>query len=111
MEIEGEQRSLKIAWQEAGVASFANNLLVQSDGNTFYLTFYQVIPPIMMGEPEELAAAMQSMETVPAVPVARVAVGYNQLATMLGVMKRQLDQVNEIRRQAASKNTEEQASE
>ena len=58
---------------------FANNLIVQHDDSSFYLSFFQVFPPVLMGSPDEIRQKAASLENVAANCVARIVVPANQM--------------------------------
>jgi hypothetical protein len=83
-----EGRFVRINWTDAGRSLFANHVLVQSDFASVYLTFYQINPPMILAEDEsqkqELLAKLESIE---ALPIARIAVPKQQLSNLIDALK------------------------
>ncbi|MEX0641960.1 MAG: hypothetical protein WD468_04625 [Pirellulales bacterium] len=69
------------------IAVFANTATVQTnDAGEFTISFYQITPPLIMGEQEETRAALASIDEVSAVCVASVVVGKTRMATLISAM-------------------------
>jgi hypothetical protein len=77
----GEKREIRIKYSQAvGMPSvFADQATLQPLGETILFTFYQVEPPLLTGDKNEL----EKLESVTAFPVARIAMT-PQLAKQLG---------------------------
>lgn len=72
--------------------SFANNLLVQRDQNTVYMSFFVVRPPMTVPDLslEEMKDRLSNIESVPGRCVAQVAVPIERMPEFLGAIARVL---------------------
>lgn len=69
---------------------FANNLIVQRDENTVYLSFYQITPPMILGDSEnDRRQLFDELLKVDAHPVARIAIPLERLGPFLEVLQSQ----------------------
>ena len=66
---------------------FATNVVVSHSEAEFFLTFFEVVPPFILGDVEKLAA----LKSVPAVAVARVAVAADRMEAIIRAMQRNLE--------------------
>jgi hypothetical protein len=90
--MEKELKLLKIAWpKDTGPALFVNNVTIQTDENLIsYLTFFQAIPPVVMGTPEEKREYLESLETIEARPMVKLAMAKEDLRKLAEVLNTQL---------------------
>ena len=51
---------------------YATNTLIQHSENEFLLSFYAVQPPLIVGAPEEVEQQLMGIDSIPAIPVAKV---------------------------------------
>ena len=82
-----EKRQVQIRWPvESGHAVFANNVTVQADsGGMTYITFFQAIPPVLMGP--DIEAQIASLESIEAKPVIKIAVTQNHLKKIIETLQ------------------------
>jgi hypothetical protein len=87
------QAQLRIEWEvPPGMpAAYANNLVVQHAPTEFVLSFFQIIVPIIVGEPEEVAQRLQAIGTVRPECVARVVVPKEKMKEFVTLMQKNLD--------------------
>jgi len=69
---------------ESLVTRYATNITVQHTDAEFIISFYEVVPPVLLGTPEENRAAIEELGAVEAICVARIAV---PAARMVGFVK------------------------
>jgi hypothetical protein len=74
---------------------FATNVVVSHSEAEFFLTFFEMVPPFILGDVEKLAA----LKSVPAVAVARVAVAADRMEAVIGAMKRNLENYRKTKEQ------------
>jgi hypothetical protein len=55
------------------VASFANNVTTQFDGDVVQVTFFQVSPPYIFGDEKEEKDQLEKIKSIKAIPIAKVA--------------------------------------
>jgi hypothetical protein len=67
-------------------ATFANHLVVQHDRGTFYLLFYEALPPMLIGTDEEKESQFKSIEAIPAHCVAKVAIPADRMESFVRVL-------------------------
>jgi hypothetical protein len=79
-----------IEWPEVGVALYANQLIVQNDGVSAYLTFCQTSPLRIMGSPEEQQAQLEQIKGMKALPVAQLVIPLGTFRQMLQIMQENL---------------------
>jgi len=66
---------------------FATNIVISHSKGEFFLTFFEVVPPIILGDAEKLAA----LESVPARAVARIAIAADRMGDLIDAMQRTLE--------------------
>ncbi len=66
---------------------FATNVVVSHSEGGFFLTFFEVVPPFILGDVEKLA----ELKSVPAKAVARVAIAADRMEPFIDAMKRNLE--------------------
>jgi hypothetical protein len=80
---------LPLNWGDGGLAAFANNLVVQTDNNgCLYLSFYQVLPPLLVGTQAQRKEQASEIKSVKAMPVAKIAVTPDRFMKMLEVLNK-----------------------
>jgi hypothetical protein len=90
----------RIAWPEKGVASFANNVTVQYDGEVFHVTFYQIAPPIMLEiSPEEQKQTLEQADSIKALAVANLIITPPMLNRITKVFQ---DQINLLEKHSSN---------
>lgn len=82
---------VRIEWPEPSSAIFANNMVVQRDDNTVFLSFYQLAPPLIWSvEESEMEKKISELESIKARPVVSVAFPINKLSALVGALTQQL---------------------
>ena len=81
---------------------FANHLVIIDVDGQFVVTFFQATPPIIL---EGEAAKMDTVRTIPATAVARLAIPPQQLSAMIEVLQGRYNRF--MKRQAQSGKGEE----
>jgi hypothetical protein len=69
------------------VTRYANNLLVQHTEHEFIVSFFEMLPPLAVGSPEEQAAQLQAIGAVRAECVARVVVSADRMASFVEALR------------------------
>ncbi len=91
-----------IEWPESGTAVFANHLLAQTDSKFVYLTFAQVVPPLVLpSNNDDLQRQMDQLTGVKAFPVAKVVVSVEEYRRMVGTMQQHLHNVEQLLKKKA----------
>ncbi|NPV57633.1 MAG: hypothetical protein HPY76_13315 [Anaerolineae bacterium] len=80
---------LPIRWNipEGIVARYATNIVVQHTNDEFILSFFEIKPPILLGEPEEIAEQLKDLQAVNATCVAQVIVAKNRMADFIKALE------------------------
>jgi hypothetical protein len=88
------QKLVPIEWPEAGIAAYANHLLASFEQGVVHLTFCQLNPPAIVGSDEEKQKRLDKIESLKALPVARLAIPMDAYRTMLRIMSEHLTTIN-----------------
>lgn len=80
-------KEFKLKFKEPGPAVFTNNMLVQRDETVAYISFYQTIPPLMLGDEETQKAAVEAMDSIESIPIVRVAIPLHKLEALIEALK------------------------
>lgn len=65
--------------------AFANHCTAQqSPRGEFYISFFEIVPPMLLGEPDEIKAQVDKLEEVEARCVARIVVTKDHLVEIVG---------------------------
>lgn len=76
-------------------AAYANNLVIQQTPTEVVLSFYQVIPPVIVGPADEVEQKLHGMKIVTADLVARIAVSHSKMREFADVITRNLTRDHE----------------
>jgi hypothetical protein len=95
-ELEGQRGRIPIDWEipEDLPTLFVNNMTIQFTGNEFILTFYQLVPPPLLGPLAD--KKLERLEKVSAVAVARIAVAAGRMPNFINAMKQHLEKYGSI---------------
>ena len=74
---------------------FANQFVVQSHNDEFFLIIAQLQPPMLIGTPEQQQAQAAQMSHVPIRVLARVGMTRQRLADLAGILNEQLRRYDE----------------
>ena len=67
-------RQLPIEWYvpETTITRYANNFVVQHTENEFFISFFEIVPPVVLGTPEQVQDRLQRIHAVDARCVTRI---------------------------------------
>jgi hypothetical protein len=88
------------------ITRYANNLVVQHHEHEFILYFFEFLPPLIFGSPEEQLAQLKTINSVRANCVARIVVDADDLEGFIGVLQDNL-QKHHMRTQSSSQSSED----
>jgi hypothetical protein len=88
------QKVIPVEWPEFGMPECANQLVAAFDGSSVYLMFCQVCPPVIFGTQEEQQKQLDRIESVKALPVARLVVSLDAFRAMLKVLQEHMDRIS-----------------
>ncbi len=68
------EQEMPINWfvSERIETRYANNVVIQHSKNEFVISFFEILPPLLLGSPQEVQAQLQQMRTIHAECVARI---------------------------------------
>lgn len=77
---------------------FANTFVgqVEAEQGVFFLTIGQMVPPALIGTPEEKVEQLEQISYVPIKPVARLALTRERLKYLIAILQTNLDQHDQI---------------
>ncbi len=84
---------LPIDWYspESLTTRYVNNIVVQHTEHEFTLSFFETIPPIVTGTPEEQEAQLQSLKSVRAECVSRIIVSPERMKDFIKALQINLE--------------------
>jgi hypothetical protein len=87
-------RAVPIEWHTPAeiVSRYASNLVVQHTQHEFIISFFEVLPPILLGLPEERQTQLEQIESVQAQCVARIVVAANRMPEFVKVLQDNVEQ-------------------
>ena len=84
-------KMVPLVWGEPGMAVFANQIVIQYDGNSVYIAFGQTSPPVILGETdEEKQRQLDRIQSLPVLPVVRVAMTPESFRSMADALQKHL---------------------
>lgn len=87
-------KMVSLVWGEPGMTVFANQAVVQYDGNMVYLTFGQASPPVIAGETdEERQRQLDKVHSVAVLPVVRLAMAPASFRAVADALQRHIEMV------------------
>jgi len=90
------KKIVRVEWPEFGVPQCANQLVASFDGGSMYLMFCQTSPPVILGTQEEQQKQLDQIESVKALPVARLVVSLDAFRAMLQLLQEQMARISTI---------------
>jgi len=79
------KKELPLEWYvpEDIVSQYANNIVVQRGDNEFIVSFFQTIPPLIIGSPENIKAQFDRVEEVRSKCVARIIIAPEKMGRFI----------------------------
>jgi hypothetical protein len=74
-------------WGDQAVTRFANEISIQQGQGVYYLSFYEVVPPVIIGSPEEIAERIEKMKSIRAEGIVRVVVPAEKMAEFANILQ------------------------
>lgn len=102
----GSEREIPLDYQfppDLEVPKCANHMLAQLDEHGFYLSFFHVPPPILLGNATERKRAFEEISALPARCVGRVAVSEPLIERIIAALQGQLEKARAVRASIADK--------
>ena len=88
----GSMKALPIVYEvpdDLG-AQYATNLVIQHSNHEFVLSFFEIIPPVILGSPEERVAQLKDVTAVRARCLARIVVAAGRMQGFVEAMQENL---------------------
>jgi hypothetical protein len=85
------KKPLQFIMTEAALNRFSNYAVIQHDAESFTLSFFDIQKPFVMGSQEEVTKAMDALEAIPTVCVARVIMTPNTFRLLIAAMQSNLE--------------------
>jgi len=88
-----DRKDLPIKWHipDNLITRYSNNVVIQSNGAEFILSFFEVIPPILIGSPDDIQVNLEGVDSIPATCVARVVVSIAQVQAIIDTLQNNLN--------------------
>lgn len=84
------KKQIRFEFPETVVSRFSNFALVQRDEDYFTISFFEIQKPPIMGTKEERKKALEGLEYVPAVCVARIVATPSHFKNLVAAMQKNL---------------------
>lgn len=73
------------------ISRYANNVVVQHGRNEFIISFFEILPPLILGSDEEKKAQLEKISSVQAECVARIILSPEQVEEIIRVLQDTLE--------------------
>jgi hypothetical protein len=73
---------------------YATNFAVTHGEHEFYMLFFELQKPVLLGEPEEIRAQIEQIETVPVECIARIAMSAERIQAVIDALQEHLEKYN-----------------
>jgi hypothetical protein len=93
-----EQLTLPIEWNipDDIVTRFATNMVVQKIDSGYLVSFFEIFPPLVLGQPNEIADQLKQLKSVHANCFARIVIADAKMTEFSNVLQAMLKQIEEI---------------
>ncbi len=88
------EKQVPIEWHipEDLISGYATNMVVQHSEQEYVLSFFELLPPIILGTPQELEK-LDTMSSVRAECIARIIVSAERMPKFIQVLQQTLERV------------------
>lgn len=96
---------LPLEWivPENMVARYATNMVVQRLENEYLISFFEVKPPMILGEPEFIESKVNDLQSIKANCVAQIIVAENKMPGFVNAFKTNLERSMEMKNHSGEK--------
>ena len=103
-----DPRELPIEWYipDSIISRFADNIIIQHNGSEFIISFFELLPPLAIGTPEQIQTQLKSIQSVRAQCVARVIVPSRKMEAIIEALQRTYGRF--LERQSDNSDSEEE---
>lgn len=79
---------IPIDWHfpEGLITRYANNVIVQHTDEEFIISFFEILPPVLLGSREEVKEKFEEIKKIPANCVARIIVPANAMSVFVSAI-------------------------
>lgn len=84
-----ENVTIPLEWHVSDqiVSRYANHLVIQRSEQNFYLSFFEAVPPLIIGGPAETLAQLRELGAVRSECVARLVVSADRLPALITILQ------------------------
>lgn len=86
---------------------YANNIVVQHSEGEFIISFFQVLPPVIVGTSEETQQRIEAIKSVPAQCVARIVISPAKMESFINALTQNYTHYTAKEQERAASFTEE----
>jgi len=88
----GKSVELPIEWivPDDMVSRYATNMVVQSTEHEFIISFFEMKPPLIVGDQAKISERVSELTSLPAVCIARIIVASDKMPEFVDALKRNL---------------------
>lgn len=72
------------------VARYATNMIIQRAENEFIISFFEVKPPVLLGNPDEIIEQVRKIKSIRANCVAQVIIAAEKMPTFVEALQKNL---------------------
>ena len=89
---------LPVEWKVSDdiVARYATNMVVQRLENEFLISFFDIRPPIILGEPEDITKKLRETKSVTANCVAQIIVAVEKMPSFVNALENSIKRSIEV---------------
>ena len=73
------------------ISKYANNVVVTHSEDEFFISFFEVTPPILIGSPEEIRSKLEQQQTIRAECVAKIIVSPGKMPAFINALQENFD--------------------
>ncbi len=92
------QKEIPLEWvvPEGLVSRYASHVVVQKTDSNFLISFFEVKPPLIIGDADEISLSLSKIDKIPAKCVAQVYMSNEQIKAFYDLLHKMLDSEDEI---------------
>ncbi len=83
-------KEIPVEWEQDSngvITRYATNFVIQHSENEFFLSFYEVRPPLVLGNDQQVKERLESIKTVKAECVGRIAISAKKIPSIIGAIQ------------------------
>ena len=91
----GKPVRIEFSFPEGQTATFSNYATVQNEGHEIYLSFFEIRPPLILGDEENKKKQLEELESVNAKCVSRIVMSTGRIPGLIQALQGQLVKAEE----------------